>query len=238
MFVAFAVAWRAVLARAKERVQSIVAEAADAGSRIAAIMSSRKKQQRERKQRQQREEAERARRMVWVDLEMSGLDVSRERILEMAMIITDADLNVVASSGTVVLHQPEHILESMDEWNTTHHTQSGLVERVRQSKLREWDVEDQMLKLLHEHCPEKRCPLAGSSVHVDRLFLLKYMPRFTDYLHYRIIDVSSVLELSRRWNKPVLDSMPAGRDRHRAEDDIVDTIEKLKHFKEHFFITK
>eukprot|EP00043_Microstomoeca_roanoka_P000279 m.27320 g.27320 ORF g.27320 m.27320 type:complete len:190 (-) comp10224_c0_seq1:101-670(-) len=174
-------------------------------------------------------------RIVWVDLEMSGLDIHRERILEMAMIITEADLTPVAKSDIIIIHQPDHILDSMDEWNTNQHGGSGLVAKVKESKIREWEAEDYMLALLQQHVPKGKCPLAGSSVHVDRQFLLKYMPRFMEHLNYRIIDVSSIVELCYRWNPSILRKMPAKKSEHRALDDIQDSIDKLRFFKKHFF---
>ena len=176
--------------------------------------------------------------MVWVDLEMSGLDVNKERILEVAMIVTTRNLRVLEECGPFVMHQPDEILDNMDEWNTSHHTSSGLVDRVRESTLTEKDVEDKLLQVLQKWVFPGMAPLAGSSVHADRAFLCKFMPRFIDHLHYRIIDVSSVLELCRRWNKPLLDCVPPKRNRHRAMDDIKDSINTLKFFRKEFFNTK
>eukprot|EP01147_Barroeca_monosierra_P003785 gene3785-6307_t len=173
-------------------------------------------------------------RMVWVDLEMSGLDITRDRILEVAMVITEADLTVVAETNSLPVWQPDHIIDNMDEWNTKHHNASDLVARVRSSKLRDWDVENQLIEFLQKHVPKGKCPLAGSSVHVDRQYLLKFMPRVIDHLHYRIIDVSSLIGLAWRWNQPVANSIPSGKGNHTAVDDIHDSIEKLSYLRKHF----
>lgn len=169
--------------------------------------------------------------LVWIDMEMSGLDVARERVLELAVLITDGDLQLVAEGPQLVLHQPESVLAAMDEWNTAHHGASGLVEAVRASRVSEAQAEEQVLAFLREHCVERSAPLAGNSVWNDRLFLRKYLPRVEAYLHYRIVDVSTVKELVRRWLPGVAERTPPKRDAHRALDDIRESIAELAFYR-------
>ncbi|XP_064595657.1 oligoribonuclease, mitochondrial-like isoform X2 [Liolophura sinensis] len=144
-------------------------------------------------------------RLVWVDLEMSGLELERDQILEMACIVTDADLNIVA--------------------------ESGLTEAVRQSNISLTSAEDQMVKFVTEHVPKGSCPLAGNSIHVDKEFLNRYMPRFMSHLHYRIVDVSTLKELCRRWYPDVYLRCPPKALSHRALDDIKESIAELQHYR-------
>lgn len=168
--------------------------------------------------------------MVWIDLEMTGLDISRDRIIEIATLITDPDLQVVAEGPELVVHQPESLLAQMDEWNQQHHKASGLVDRVRQSTTSEADAEAQTLSFLQAHIP-KGAPLAGNSVHMDRLFLSHQMPSIVDYLHYRIVDVSTVKELVRRWYPQHFDKRPTKKGNHRALDDIRESVEELRFYR-------
>lgn len=177
----------------------------------------------------------RAGRLVWMDLEMSGLDAQVERILELAVLVTDADLNIVAEGPELVVHQPDELLERMDEWNTSHHAKSGLTERVRASTVDEEAAEAFVLAFLEEECVLGETPLAGNSVWQDRRFLARYMPRIDAFLHYRIVDVSSVKELARRWYPAAFDAAPAKRGAHRALDDIRESIEELRYYREHVF---
>lgn len=170
-------------------------------------------------------------RLVWMDLEMTGLDPDRERIIELAVLVTDAQLGVVAEGPHLVVHQPESVLAAMDDWNTKHHHESGLVEKVRASQLDEAAVEEQVLAFLAEHVGEKSAPLAGNSVHNDRMFLRRYMPRLEAFLHYRIVDVSTVKELVRRWYPQVFAQRPAKKGSHRALDDILESIEELRYYR-------
>lgn len=173
--------------------------------------------------------------MVWIDLEMTGLDPERERIIEVAVAITDGQLNPVAEGPSLVIHQPESILSAMDDWNREHHGASGLVARVRASRVTEADAEAQVLAFVAEHCESGACPLAGNSVHRDRRFLRRYMRQLDDYLHYRIIDVSTVKELVRRWYPQAFAQAPAKRDTHRALDDIRESIAELRYYREAVF---
>eukprot|EP00056_Hartaetosiga_gracilis_P016606 m.5499 g.5499 ORF g.5499 m.5499 type:complete len:199 (-) comp4311_c0_seq1:78-674(-) len=176
-------------------------------------------------------------RMVWVDLEMTGLNINHDRIIEMAVIVTESDLSVVAEAETVVIHQSDTLLDGMDEWCTEHHGASGLTQRVKDSKITEAMAERRMLEFIQEHVPKGACPLAGNSVHADKMFLDKYMPSFMDHLHYRIVDVSSFKEVIRRWQPDVLANAPPKMGSHRALDDIKESITELQYYKSVFFTT-
>lgn len=173
--------------------------------------------------------------IVWMDLEMTGLDIQKDRILEVSCLITDKDLNIVAESPTLVIRQPEGVLSSMNEWCIKHHGDSGLTEACRSSQLTTATAENVLLEFLKNNIPEKSCPLAGNSIYMDRMFLNSYMPKLNDYMHYRIIDVSSIKELCRRWNPRVFSKQPKKRLAHRSLDDIKDTIEELKFYKLNLF---
>jgi oligoribonuclease len=139
---------------------------------------------------------------------MTGLDVDRDHIIEMACVVTDGDLNVLATSPTLVIGQPKEVMDGMNEWCIEHHGKSGLTAAVLESKLTLEDAETQMVEFIAPYIKSRRIPLAGNSVHADRMFLLKEMPRFTELLSYRIIDVSSIKELAFRWNPAVADCVP------------------------------
>jgi len=173
--------------------------------------------------------------LVWMDLEMSGLDPDRERIIEAAVLITDASLEIVAEGPEIVVHQPDSLLDAMDEWNTKHHGESGLTERVRASTIGEAEAEQQLLDFVSAHCEERTAPLCGNSVHQDRRFLSRYMPKLDAYLHYRIIDVSTVKELAKRWYPETYAQIPKKVGRHRALDDIKESIEELRWYRQHVF---
>lgn len=175
-------------------------------------------------------------RLVWIDLEMSGLNPDRERILEIASIVTDAELKVVAEGPELVIHQPDALLEAMDEWNTTHHGESGLIERVKASTLSTEEAEARTLAFLEQHVKAGTAPLAGNSVHQDRLFLVKYMPKLFGFLHYRNVDVTTVKELARRWAPKTFRKRPSKKSTHRASDDIRESIEELRYYREKLFV--
>ncbi|MBZ0116247.1 MAG: oligoribonuclease [Sandaracinaceae bacterium] len=174
-------------------------------------------------------------RLVWIDMEMSGLDPERERILEIATIVTDGQLNVLAEGPEIVIHQPDELLGAMDEWNTKHHGASGLVDRVRASRVDEAAAETMTLELIGAHVPARSAPLAGNSIHQDRLFLAKYMPRLTAHLHYRNVDVSTVKELVKRWYPEAFEKRPTKRAAHRALDDIRESIDELRYYRKAVF---
>jgi oligoribonuclease len=173
--------------------------------------------------------------LVWMDLEMTGLDVDREHIIEIATLVTDASLEVVAEGPELVVHQPDSILDAMDAWNKEHHGGSGLTDRVRASRVTVADAERLTLEFVKAHCGERTAPLAGNSIHQDRLFLRKYMPALEGYLHYRMVDVSTVKELARRWYPGELAAAPAKRETHRALDDIRESIEELRYYRRVIF---
>lgn len=173
--------------------------------------------------------------IVWMDLEMTGLDVQKDKILEVSCLITDKNLEIIAESPTLVIHQPEQVLSSMNEWCVKHHGDSGLIKACMNSTVSTEKAEDVLLNFLKNNIPEKSCPLAGNSIYMDRMFLMSYMPRLNDYLHYRIIDVSSIKELCRRWNPRVYRNQPKKLLAHRTLDDIKDTIEELKFYKKNLF---
>ena len=138
-------------------------------------------------------------RMVWIDLEMTGLDLERESIIEIATIITDSELNIIAEGPNLAISVSEELIEGMDEWNTRHHFGSGLIDRVRNDSVSLEEAERQTLDFIKQHVPKNTAPLCGNSVWNDRQFLVKEMPSVTDYLHYRMVDVSTIKELARRW---------------------------------------
>ena len=171
--------------------------------------------------------------LVWMDLEMSGLDPDEATILEIAVLITDADLNLVAEGPESVIHHPDAVLDSMDDWNREHHKASGLTARVKASDVSLAEAEARVLEFVARHCAERQSPLCGNSIWQDRRFLIRYMPRLEAYLHYRIIDVSSIKELCRRWY-PALE-IPAKKEAHRALGDILESIEELRFYRAAIF---
>jgi oligoribonuclease len=171
--------------------------------------------------------------LIWVDMEMSGLDPTIERVLEVAIVITDTQLNSVAEGPVVVVHQPAAVLDAMDAWNKSTHAKSGLIERVKASRLTEADADAQLVEFLKQHVPAGVSPLCGNSVHQDRRFMVKYLPAFEAYFHYRNLDVSTLKELMRRW-KPELAAGMIKHGRHEALADVYESIDELKYYREHF----
>ncbi|WP_193165806.1 oligoribonuclease [Microbulbifer hainanensis] len=172
--------------------------------------------------------------LVWIDLEMTGLDPEKERIIEIATIVTDSKLNILAEGPTMAVHQSDALLNAMDDWNTEQHGGSGLVARVRESNISEREAERETIDFLRQWVPEGASPMCGNSIGQDRRFLVRYMPQLEAYFHYRNLDVSSVKELARRWRPDVLDGVKK-HSSHLALDDIRDSINELKHYREHFF---
>ena len=168
--------------------------------------------------------------LVWMDLEMSGLEPDRDVILEIATLITDAALTVVAEGPVLAIHQPDGILDGMDDWNREHHGASGLTARVRASPISTAEAEAQSLAFIAAHCTARSSPLCGNSIHQDRRFIARYMPALDRYLHYRNIDVSTVKELVRRWY-PDGPPPPEKRHAHLALDDIRESIEELRFYR-------
>ena len=174
--------------------------------------------------------------LVWLDMEMTGLDPDRERIIELAVILTDGQLVEKAVGPELVVHQPDEILAAMDEWNKSHHGASGLVERVRASTVSIADAEAAVLACVDAHVPAKERPvLAGNSIHQDRRFVRRYMTAFDKRLHYRMVDVSTVKELARRWYPDVVAKLPAKKETHRALDDVRESIDELRWYRDHVF---
>lgn len=169
---------------------------------------------------------------------MTGLDIENDKIMEVACIVTDSDLNIVAEGPNIIIHQPSDILDNMVEWCTKQHGKTGLTEACLNSKVTIQQAESCLVDFVSEHVTENVSPLAGNSVYVDRLFLRKYMPRLEDYLHYRIIDVSTIKELCRRWNYELYKTIPKKDFQHRALQDIKESINELKFYKSNFFLTQ
>ena len=170
--------------------------------------------------------------LIWMDLEMTGLDPEREVIIEMATIVTDGDLNVLAEGPVFAIATPEDKLAAMDEWNQTHHAASGLLDRVRKSSVSALEAEAQTLAFIERYAERNTAPLCGNSIWQDRRFLARYMPALEGYLHYRIIDVSSIKELARRW-RPELVTAFGKQNAHTALADIRESIAELRHYRDH-----
>ncbi|XP_071061486.1 small fragment nuclease isoform X1 [Pseudochaenichthys georgianus] len=174
-------------------------------------------------------------RMVWVDLEMTGLDIEKDQIIEMACLITDSELNIVAEGPNLIINQPKALLDGMSEWCVEHHGESGLTQAVQDSKITLEQAEYEFLSFVRQHTPPGQCPLAGNSVHADKRFLDKFMPQFMFHLHYRIIDVSTIKELCRRWYPKEYKMVPHKKAAHRALDDIQESIKELKFYRANVF---
>lgn len=168
--------------------------------------------------------------LVWIDLEMTGLSPEDDRIIEIATLVTDFNLNVLAEGPVLAVAQSEQQLAGMDEWNTRQHNASGLVERVRNEGVSESDAEQQTLAFLREYVPTGASPMCGNSICQDRRFLYNYMPQLEMYFHYRHIDVSTLKELARRWAPAIVDGVEK-ESSHLAMDDIRDSVAELKYYR-------
>ncbi len=173
------------------------------------------------------------RHLIWIDLEMSGLDPEKQVILEIASIVTDGSLDILAKGPNIAIHHPEKVLRGMDDWSRTHHEASGLMDRVRRSPLNCRQAEEETLKFLANHCKEGECPLCGNSIGQDRRFLVKYMPELEAFMNYRNIDVSSVKELVNRWY-PSLPHYQKEKT-HLAMSDIEESIQELRYYRKKVF---
>jgi oligoribonuclease len=173
-------------------------------------------------------------RLIWMDLEMTGLDPEKESIIEIATIVTNNDLDVIAEGPNLIIHQPPKILKAMDEWNQNQHGKSGLIDKVKTSKITLKQAEKETMDFLSAHCAAKKSPLCGSSVHHDRRFLIRYMPKLSEFLHYRHIDVSTVKALVERWY-PKNKATPKHKDAHRALSDLHESIEDLRFLRAAYF---
>ena len=174
-------------------------------------------------------------RLVWVDMEMSGLQPETDRILEIAMIVTDGDLNIVAEGPVLVVHQEDAVLDRMDAWNKGTHGKSGLIDKVKASTLTEADVEEACLAFLKQHVKSSISPMCGNTIHQDRRFMNRYMPKLEAYFHYRNIDVSTIKELCKRWQPEIAKGF-SKQQAHTALADIIESVEELRYYREKLFI--
>ena len=172
--------------------------------------------------------------LIWIDLEMTGLDTQNDVIIEIATIITDSELNTLAEGPVLAIHQPDEVLNKMDEWNTKQHGSSGLTERVKQSTITEQQAEQQTIDFLQEYVPANKSPMCGNSICQDRRFLARCMPKLEEYFHYRNLDVSTIKELARRWAPEVYKGFEK-KATHLALDDIKESISELIYYRERFF---
>ncbi|MDE1240460.1 oligoribonuclease [Vibrio aestuarianus] len=172
--------------------------------------------------------------LIWVDLEMTGLDPETHKIIEIATIVTDSELNILAEGPVLAVHQSEDELAKMDDWCTTTHTNSGLVERVRHESVSQQEAVEQTIAFLEKWVPKGKSPICGNSIGQDRRFLYKHMPTLEEYFHYRYVDVSTLKELTRRWKPEVLDGF-SKQGSHLALDDIRESIAELKYYRQTIF---
>ncbi|XP_029681051.1 probable oligoribonuclease isoform X1 [Formica exsecta] len=173
--------------------------------------------------------------IVWIDMEMTGLDVEKDHILEIACVVTDKTLKIISEELNIIIHQSNIILDNMNTWCKRQHKKTGLTENSRSSTISLEDAEKMVLNFLQKYIPRGVCPLAGNTVYMDRFFLYKYMPLVNNFLHYRIIDVSAIKEVVRRWNPSVYDSVPKKELKHRALDDIKESIKELAYYQKYIF---
>lgn len=169
--------------------------------------------------------------LIWVDLEMTGLDTFNDVIIEIATVITDKDLNKLAEGPVIAIHQPDSVLDAMDEWNQTHHGGSGLVKRIKESHYSVQQAEAETIEFLRQYVPQGASPMCGNSICQDRRFMARLMPELEDYFHYRNLDVSTLKELAARWKPEVLDQFEK-KGAHLALDDILESIEELQFYRQ------
>ncbi|MBI1173826.1 MAG: oligoribonuclease [Sideroxydans sp.] len=171
--------------------------------------------------------------LIWIDMEMTGLNPDTDRIIEVAMVITDGNLETIVEAPVLVVGQPNSVLDGMDAWNQSTHGKSGLIDKVKASTLDEAMVEQQMLEFLKEHVPIRTSPMCGNSICQDRRFLARWMPELEAYFHYRNLDVSTLKELAKRW-KPEISGGIKKHGKHEALADIYESINEMKYYREHF----
>ena len=174
--------------------------------------------------------------LIWLDLEMTGLDPLKERIIEIATVVTDGDLNILAQGPSIVIHQNDELLLGMDDWNTKQHGGSGLTERVRSSQITEEEAMAATIEFLQDWVPAGQSPMCGNTIGQDRRFLVRYMPELEAFFHYRNLDVSTIKELMRRW-KPELSGGFSKRGSHLAMDDVYDSIAELTYYRKVFIVS-
>ena len=172
-------------------------------------------------------------RLVWLDMEMTGLDPERERIIEVAVVVTEPDLTIVAEGPVLVIHQPDSLLDAMDSWNRSTHSKSGLTAKVKASTMTEEQAQEELIAFLSQYVPAGKSPLCGNTVSQDRRFMFKYMPKLEQFFHYRTVDVSTLKELARRWKPELLKGFEKRR-KHEALADIYESIDELKYYREVF----
>ncbi|MDX5152503.1 MAG: oligoribonuclease [Acidiferrobacterales bacterium] len=173
--------------------------------------------------------------LIWIDLEMTGLNPEADRIIEVATIVTDSQLNVLAEGPVIAVHQDDQIMNSMDEWNTRTHGKTGLTERVKNSRTVENEAEKQTIDFLKQYVGKNQSPMCGNSICQDRRFLARYMPELEAWFHYRNLDVSSIKELAKRWKPEILGGY-SKKNTHQAMDDIRESIEELQYYRKHFML--
>ena len=171
--------------------------------------------------------------LIWIDLEMTGLEPQTDLIIEIATLITDKNLNILAEGPVLAIHQSDQVLDAMDEWNTNQHGKSGLTQRVKDSRISEAEAQRQTIEFLQQYVPKGASPMCGNSICQDRRFLANYMPELEEFFHYRNLDVSTIKELARRWAPDVYNGFTK-ESAHLAMDDIKDSINELIHYREHF----
>ncbi len=172
--------------------------------------------------------------LIWIDLEMTGLDTSQDHIIEIATIVTDSHLNILGEGPVFAIHQTTEVLDKMDSWNVRQHTGSGLLERVKNSTTTVEDAEAETIEFLMHHVPPGKSPMCGNTICQDRRFLYRWMPKLEQYFHYRNLDVSTLKELALRWAPAILGAIKK-ESRHLALSDIYDSIAELRYYREHFF---
>ena len=173
--------------------------------------------------------------LIWVDMEMTGLNPDTDRIIEVALVITDSQLNTLDEGPVLVVHQSDAVLDGMDKWNKSTHAKSGLIDKIKASQLTEADVEAQMIAFLKQHVPSGASPMCGNSICQDRRFMVRSMPQLEAYFHYRNLDVSTLKELVKRW-KPDIASGFSKDSKNEALSDIYDSINELKYYRQHFIV--